>query len=91
MKGQVFILTAFIICMMLAELGNIYTYSDLPSKTEQTKIDEGVDIVRNIQNEINFTDSVNESDDGMLVDFILYVGNFSLQKNYVVNISTYSG
>ena len=76
--------------MMLAELGNIYTYSNLPSQTEQVKISETVDILRNIQNEFNFTDSINESDTNMLADFSLFVGNLSLQKGYIGNISIYS-
>ena len=90
MKGQVFILMAFVIAMMLGELGNVYTYSQLPAQTEQTKISDSIDLLKNIQNEFAFIDSINESDTGMQSDFELFVGNFTLQKSYNTTFSTYT-
>jgi len=88
MRGQVFILMAFVIAMMLGELGNVYTYSQLPAQTEQTKISDSIDLLKNVQNELTFLDTINESDDAMLNDFILFVGNFTQQKNYNTTIQS---
>ncbi len=89
-RGQVFILIAFIVSLMLAELGNIYTYSQLPAQTEQTKISDAIDLLKNVQNELAFLDMINESDTGMHSDFELFVGNFTLQKSYNTTFYTYT-
>jgi len=91
MKGQVFILMAFVIAMMLGELGNVYTYSQLPAQTEQTKISDSIDLLKNIQNEIALINSINQSDTGMRSDFEQFVSNFTLQKDYNTTFTTYVG
>ncbi len=73
---------AFIISLMLAELGNIYAYSSLPAQTEQAKISDSIDLLKNVQNGLTFLDAINMSDDAMLNDFMLFVGNFTQQKGY---------
>ena len=89
MKGQVFILIAFIVSLMLAELGNIYTYSNLPAQTEQTKVSDSIDLLKNIQNEIAMISSINNSDTGMQSDFEQFVSNFTMQKDYNTTFVTY--
>ena len=76
--------------MMLGELGNIYTYSNLPAQTEQTKISDSIDLLKNIQNEIAFVSSMNGSDAGTQSDFELFVSNFTLQKDYNTTFATYT-
>ncbi len=88
MKGQVFILMAFVIAMMLGELGNVYTYSQLPAQTEQTKISDSIDLLKNIQNEIAFISSISSSDTGAQTDFEQFVSNFTLQKDYNTTFTT---
>lgn len=90
MKGQVFILMAFVIAMMLGELGNVYTYSQLPAQTEQTKLSDSIDLLKNIQNEIAFVNSINNSDTGAQSDFEQFVSNFTLQKDYNTTFTTYN-
>ena len=87
-RGQVFILMAFMIAVMLAELGNLYTYSALPTQTEQTKISDLVGIAKNIQNEVIYVSSINASDNSTMDDFMLFVGNFTLQRSYTTNYSS---
>ncbi len=82
MKGQVFILMAFVIAMMLGELGNVYTYSQLPAQTEQTKTSDSIDLLKNIQNEIAFINGINNSDINSQTDFEQFVSNFTMQKDY---------
>lgn len=86
-KGQVFILIAFIISTMIAELGNIYTYSNLPLQTEQTKVSNTIDILKNIQNEIGFLYTIVPWNMNTIADFRLYVSNFSSERSYVTNFS----
>jgi hypothetical protein len=86
-KGQVFILIAFIISTMIAELGNIYTYSNLPLQTEQTKVSNTIDILKNIQNEIGFLYTIVPWDIRTISDFKQYIGNFSAERSYVTNFS----
>jgi hypothetical protein len=86
-RGQIFILAAFIIATLLSQLGNIYTYSNLPLQTEQTKISNTVDILKNIQNEIGFLYTVAPFDLSTISDFRQYIGNFTAQKSYVLNIT----
>lgn len=81
---------AFVIAMMLGELGNVYTYSNLPAQTEQTKISDSIDLLKNIQNEIALINSINESDTGMRSDFEMFVSNFTLQKDYNTTFVTYT-
>ena len=90
MKGQVFILMAFVIAMMLGELGNVYTYSQLPAQTEQTKISDTIDTLKNIQNEIAFIDSTNTTDTATHTDFEMFVSNFTLQRDYNTTFITYN-
>jgi DNA repair photolyase len=86
-RGQVFILIAFIISIMLSQLGNLYTYSNLPIQTEQTKISNTIDILKNIQNEIGFLYTITPFDSNVISDFELYAGNFSAERSYVANFS----
>jgi len=81
-RGQIFILAAFVIAVMIAELGNIYTYSNLPAQTAQTKVSDSIDMLKNVQNEIYYVDAIN---DAALLDFVRFLSNFSVQRGY--NIS----
>jgi len=81
-RGQIFILAAFVIALMIAELGNIYTYSNLPAQTAQTKVSDSADMLKNVQNEIYYVAAIN---DAALLDFVRFLGNFSGQRGY--NIS----
>ena len=76
---------------MLAELGNIYVYSNLPAQAQQTKTSDTLDLLKNLQNEIIFIDSISNNNEAMFSDFIWFMGNFSGQKNYDVSYSNSSG
>lgn len=86
-RGQVFILIAFMIAVMLAELGNLHAYSALPSQTEQAKTSNLMDMAKNIQNEVIYVSSINSSDSSAMDDFMLFVGNFTLHRSYTINYS----
>ena len=87
-RGQVFILIAFIISTMIAQLGNIYTYSNLPLQTEQAKVSNTIDILKNIQNEVGFLYTIAPFNLNRISDFRQYIGNFSAERSYVVNFSS---
>jgi len=86
-KGQVFILTAFIIALLLSQLGNIYTYSNLPLQTEQSKTSATIEILKNIQNEVSFTYSIMGTYPDAIADFRMFVGNFTEQRSYTTNFT----
>ena len=86
-KGQVFILTAFIIALLLSQLGNIYTYSNLPLQTEQSKTSATIEILKNIQNEVSFTYSIMGTYPDAIADFRMFVSNFTEQRSYTTNFT----
>ena len=86
-RGQIFILAAFIIAVMIAELGNIYTYSNLPAQTAQVKVSDSIDMLKNAQNEVHYVLAVNESS---ILDFVRFLGNFSIQRGYIISYTSNS-
>ncbi len=86
-RGQVFILAAFIIAVLLSQLGNIYTYSNLPLQTQQSRTSATIDILKNIQNEVGFTYSIMETYPEAIADFRMFIGNFTEQRSYTTNFT----
>jgi uncharacterized membrane protein YjdF len=88
MKGQIFILIAFMIAVMISMLGNIYTYSSLPGQTIQLKTSDTLDVLRNVQNELTYVIGISGSTVQTFSDFILFVNSSSRQKGYNVTYTT---
>ena len=86
-KGQLFILTAFVVAMGIAALANLGYFTSLPVQKEQTTIGSGSLTIQNINSEIIYVNKMGASNLARIDDFIQFANNFSYEKNFLGQIT----
>lgn len=80
-KGQIFILTAFVIALGIAALANLGYFTSLPVQKEQTAIGAGSSALHNIDVELIYITRLAPSNVTRIDDFLLFIQNYTLEKN----------
>lgn len=87
MKGQMFILTAMIIAVIVAGIANNYYYSRLPAITKYNEISETHTLINNIQTELGLVSTIGPTNMTRIRNFTRFLMNETNHSNYNINIS----
>jgi hypothetical protein len=83
-KGQLFILAAFFIYLVIADVANMNFYTSMPAESAQALANPASEIVQTIKAEIVYSKIIGS-------DFLQFAGNFSAEKNFALKISSTDG
>ncbi|GEM_PF-6606058 len=79
-RGQMFILTAFIIILGIGALANLSTTIPNPAIKDQTSIGSPAQNVHNVETELIYVTRMGPRNYAQIDDFRLFIGNYTSDK-----------
>lgn len=89
MRGQLYILAAFFVYLVISQVANVAYYSSLPAQTAYAGIEPAPQIAQTIATEIVYV--LNANPRASIADFQQFAGNFSTEKSYATVINSTTG
>ena len=90
-RGQFFIVAAFVIVVVIAELSNSFVYSSQQPQVQQALASEFPSVLKGFEREVAYVMTMNPENSSRMNDFKSILGNYSEDKNFVFSTSSASG
>ena len=85
-KGQFFIISAVVVCVLVAAIANNYYYQETGVKAEYERASSLHAVIENIKTELTITTIMDPSDDDRIASVKEYMENETARNNYDIEI-----